>query len=67
MELDEDYADNMLEAADNLNKEAKEKNCILEVDSPSYPPETDEYRQCGCSSCFKEYIRRLRTNYDGTR
>lgn len=34
-------------------------NCILNADSPSYPPETDEYRQCGCSSCRREYERRV--------
>jgi hypothetical protein len=28
-------------------------NCILECDSPSYPPEADEYRQCGCPDCLK--------------
>jgi hypothetical protein len=60
MELDDDYVDDMLEKADNLNKEAKERPCILDCDSPSYPPETDEYRQCGCSSCFKEWIKRLK-------
>lgn len=27
--------------------------CILECDSPSYPPVRDEYRQCGCQSCTK--------------
>lgn len=36
-------------------------NCILNADSPSYPPETDEYRQCGCTSCRSEYERRLHT------
>ena len=34
------------------------KNCILDCDSPSYPPEDDEYRQCGCRSCAKEYEKR---------
>jgi len=29
------------------------KNCILEVDSPSYPPQTEEYVQCGCEMCIK--------------
>ena len=27
-------------------------NCILEVDSPSYPPTEDERRQCGCRMCI---------------
>lgn len=27
--------------------------CKLEVDSPSYPPTEEEYRQCGCPLCFK--------------
>lgn len=25
--------------------------CILNCDSPSYPPELNEYRQCWCASC----------------
>jgi hypothetical protein len=53
MELDDDYIDNMLEKADTLNKEAKEDRCILDLDSPSYPPELDEYRQCGCKFCSR--------------
>jgi len=28
--------------------------CLLNLDSPSYPPEEDEFRQCGCRSCIKE-------------
>ena len=27
--------------------------CILEVDSPSYPPDVGEFVQCGCPSCIK--------------
>lgn len=27
------------------------ENCILECDSPSYPPQTEEYIQCGCKYC----------------
>lgn len=27
------------------------ENCILDVDSPTLPPERDEYLQCGCSDC----------------
>jgi hypothetical protein len=57
MELDDDYIDNMLEKADTLNKEAKEDRCILDLDSPSYPPELDEYRQCGCTFCIEIYRR----------
>jgi hypothetical protein len=30
------------------------ETCILDCDSPSYPPETDEYQQCGCRSCLAE-------------
>lgn len=26
--------------------------CILECDSPSYPPEREEYEQCGCKYCL---------------
>lgn len=29
------------------------KNCILECDSPSYPPSLEEYKQCGCEACLK--------------
>lgn len=25
--------------------------CILNCDSPSYPPELQEYRQCWCAQC----------------
>ena len=28
------------------------KNCILEVDSPSYQPGLEEYKQCGCKYCL---------------
>lgn len=28
--------------------------CILEVDSPSYPPDDDERKQCGCDSCLHD-------------
>jgi len=27
--------------------------CILECDSPSYPPEITEYLQCSCKVCLK--------------
>lgn len=27
------------------------ENCILDVDSPTLPPEREEYLQCGCSNC----------------
>jgi len=27
------------------------ENCILDLDSPSYPPELEEYIQCGCKYC----------------
>lgn len=30
-----------------------DKPCILECDSPNYPPTIDEYRQCGCRMCLK--------------
>jgi hypothetical protein len=30
-----------------------EKNCILDLDSPSYPPTLEEYQHCGCHSCLK--------------
>jgi hypothetical protein len=28
------------------------ENCILDLDSPSYPPEFEEYVQCGCKYCL---------------
>jgi N6-adenosine-specific RNA methylase IME4 len=31
--------------------EAYRENCILECDSPSYPPTDHEYAQCGCRDC----------------
>jgi hypothetical protein len=31
--------------------------CILEVDSPSYPPTDDELRQCGCALCLRSLER----------
>jgi hypothetical protein len=36
--------------------------CILNLDSPSYPPELEEYVQCatrGCKSCLAEVAKRL--------
>lgn len=60
MEMDDDYVDDMFEKADNLRKEEKENRCILDCDSPSYPPEIDEYKQCGCRYCklvIQEYER----------
>lgn len=33
--------------------------CHLEVDSPSYPPEEDEYRQCDCMRCRERLQGRL--------
>lgn len=32
--------------------------CRLDVDSPSYPPENQEFLQCGCGACLAEAIRR---------
>lgn len=29
------------------------ENCILDCDSPSYPPTQEEYIQCGCPMCRK--------------
>jgi hypothetical protein len=31
--------------------------CILEVDSPSYPPPDVERRQCGCDQCRRDLER----------
>lgn len=28
------------------------EDCILDLDSPSFPPEMEEYRQCGCKYCL---------------
>jgi dCTP deaminase len=30
------------------------KNCILDCDSPSFPPGDDERLQCGCQSCMND-------------
>lgn len=35
------------------------KACILNLDSPSYPPSLDEYRQCGCEECLSHLSREL--------
>lgn len=35
------------------------ENCILAVDSPSYPPEMpNEYIQCGCKNCRKDLAKK---------
>ena len=34
------------------------KPCILDLDSPSYPPQPEEFIQCGCESRIRE-IRKL--------
>ena len=36
------------------------KRCILNVDSPSYPPEPDEYWQCRCRACVKHIATQIR-------
>ena len=36
--------------------------CILACDSPSYPPEYQEYHQCGCKQCLKD-IERMDKEY----
>lgn len=41
------------------------KNCILELDSPSYLPELPkEYVQCGCKLCVA-YLKRHGYNHNG--
>lgn len=40
--------------------------CILNLDSPSYPPEDNEYLQCasqGCKQCKKYILKRLADAY----
>jgi hypothetical protein len=37
--------------------------CILDLDSPSYPPERDEYRQCGCRDCIR-YLTQHKSDSD---
>jgi hypothetical protein len=32
--------------------------CILDVDSPSYPPTIEEYEQCMCTMC-REHLRSI--------
>lgn len=31
--------------------------CILDLDSPSYPPTDEEREQCGCRACLDELAR----------
>lgn len=54
------HADELEGWADTLSAlagGAPQGRCILNLDSPSYPPETDEYRQCGCKSCLPQYAK----------
>ena len=44
-----------------MTSERKNHACILDVDSPSYPPEPDEYWQCGCRACIQHIIDALPT------
>lgn len=37
---------------DEARGEYVRKTCILDCDSPSFPPGDDERRQCGCESCL---------------
>lgn len=40
-----------------MNKPTRDpEQCILDVDSPSYLPEEDEYRQCGCRRCLAHLV-----------
>jgi len=45
----------MKETKEEKEKRIKEGRCILEVDSPSYPPSNDEYLQCGCKYCMSKF------------
>lgn len=31
--------------------------CILNADSPSYPPTLEEYEQCGCQACRRHLVK----------
>lgn len=42
--------------AEQLDDRKPRVHCILNVDSPSYPPEPDEYLQCTCLSCRKHVL-----------
>lgn len=33
--------------------------CILDCDSPSYPPDDDERRQCGCALCLADLRKKM--------
>lgn len=38
--------------------ESPRPNCILDCDSPSYPPHKEEYQQCGCERCLNHLAAR---------
>lgn len=40
--------------APQLEPAPMRKNCILNCDSPSFPPSDYERRQCGCENCLKD-------------
>ncbi len=41
----------------NLIERKMGERCILDCDSPSYPPSDDERWQCRCRQCVKDLIR----------
>lgn len=57
--LEGDDAGYLAVSIDDVNKMIKllgpTTNCILECDSPSIPPEPQEYLQCGCADCVKKW------------
>lgn len=44
-------------AAEIDRLERRSPGCILDVDSPSYPPNDDERQQCGCKLCLQGMLR----------
>ena len=50
--------DVLAEYVETHSEPTRIERCILNLDSPSYPPTLDEYRQCGCSSCQRYLERR---------
>ena len=40
--------------ADERDARGRSSVCILDCDSPSYPPTDKERRECGCATCLAE-------------
>lgn len=45
---------NLIKRAHREWRRAVARPCILDCDSPSYPPDRAERMQCGCDQCMKD-------------